>query len=100
MTAMDDLIAFVTARIDDDERAIGGGKEPGDWCDRATGMHLESDRARREVAAKRAIVAEYAAIAETPPADDAERALHSSMRGAVAAITAIYSDHADYRPVN
>lgn len=128
---MDDLIAFVAARLDEEYASADMLVVQGDWWSvdksdpsivRSTFFHVaarcnedelagaerrswhiahyDPGRALREIAAKRAIVAEYAAIAETAPADDADRALHASMRGAVAAIAAVWNDHADYRPVN
>jgi hypothetical protein len=104
------IVAFIEARLAEDKQrvesllfackipektpdffACGGPAAEAYW------EHFGPARMLRDVEAKRAILAEYAAITETPPADDADRALHSSMRGAVAALAAVWSNHPDYR---
>ena len=121
---MDDLIAFIRARLDEDEAVARRniGAEPGKqnglgdtegggpvWPDYQT---FDSDdltaateyidrfrplRALREVAAKRAIVGEYEEVAESLAGDDGDRALYATIRGAVLALGAVWSDHPGYQ---
>ena len=94
MERMDDLAAFCAARLDEDEGRAKGWAEPG-------GAHwpwLET-RVLREVAAGRAILAEYGRIAESarryPNAANAAALI--AMQTAVRHLVAVYSDHPDYR---
>lgn len=119
---MDDLIAFVTARLDEDEWSARGMEVAGeswelarnsptepDWtvCVRLDPLTLEGRadvwredagthiaryhpaRARREITAKRAILADHLY-------DD--QACGHAIEGCPARrLTAVYSDHPDYR---
>jgi len=53
---MDDLAAFLAARLDEDEARIVPVGSPGYCEDDAEGIHLTPARVLREVAAKRAIL--------------------------------------------
>ena len=99
------LIAFLTARLDDDERYLKSNQH-----------HLWTQRPLREVEAKREILRIYTStliLVEHPPVMgeghpyagkinaqdylDAKREL-AVLRPVVEALAAIYSDHPDYRP--
>lgn len=115
---MDDLTAFLAARLDEDEAALGY-VEPGPWTSSGpyvgsasgiiaqarhteTGAHIarhDPARVLREVEAKRAMLALHNAFSN--PASLVERALWPSIREALLCIlrdaAAVYSDHPDYR---
>lgn len=73
---MDDLIAFLSARLDEEEQRIKRVEEYGGCC---SGCHCgcaDLDRARRDIEAKRSIVDACA-----PP---------------LSLLAAVYFDHPDY----
>ena len=53
---MSDLVTWLRAQMDADVQRIAPGPEPGDWCDRADGLHLDARRATQLVDAMRKIV--------------------------------------------
>lgn len=96
-----DIAEFISARLDEDERAIGDQDEPGDWCDRASGVHLESGRAWRDIAAKRRILAWHKAECTCTWCDEEGNELpEPDVTGygcpTLLMLAAIWSDHADY----
>ena len=110
-----DVAAFLRARLAEDEADIYDRDEPESWCDRADGVHIGHARARREVAAKRAIAELHygpdacmaCATWDSPPRGY-ERPLGSrfDIMGycvpwpcpTLRALAAVYSDHPDYDP--
>ena len=106
-----DLVAFLRARLDEDEAAAKTGSDPGwrsdgpylgwvaggiaaqfKWTtDAAHAARHDPARVLREVAAKRAILDE----AESELADDLAAVMP---RDRLRHLAAVYSDHADYRP--
>ena len=92
---MSDLVAFLRARLDEDERELE--KDP------PVGLGYANLPARihREVEAKRAILGEYAPIAK---ADDGSHEPEyaygwaDALGVAVRALAAVYRDHPDYDP--
>ena len=93
----DDLTAFLTARLDEDERYLNSNRH-----------HLWTQRPLREVTAKRIIVNELAPEADSTDADrDGWTGVHDRdltadpLLGEVLLLTvaAVYSDHPDYRQV-
>ena len=104
MSEDQELAAFLTARLDEDERYLKSNQH-----------HLWTQRPLREVEAKRAILEMYTStliLVEHPPVMgeshpcagkisvqdylDAKREL-AVLRPAVEALVAVYSDHPDYR---
>lgn len=122
---MNDLTAFLVARLADDEayarNAFGDHNDAGpDWHEQWSGAlnigdaedlvntndsqvsrfmeRFDPARILREVEAKRLVIAEYESVVESADlSNDADRALVSSLRGAVKALALPYSDHEDYR---
>ena len=115
---MDDLVAFLRARLDEDEAAAKTGSQP-EWksdgpylgwvtggiaaqfkwsTDAAHAARHDPARVLREVAAKRAILAEYLRLAGIEPDDYPEdpAAVAASERD-VRILAAVWSDHPDYR---
>jgi uncharacterized protein DUF6221 len=96
---MNDLIAFLNARIDEDERYL-----------KSNARHLWTQRPLREVAAKRVIVKRHqpGEAGYGPLEDQLYCKAESSDEDLwyanpwpcsdVLALAAVYSDHADYRP--
>ena len=96
----DDLIAFLNARLDEDEYA--------DWhvydcAGRDSGCCAVPARTLREVAAKRAIITRYAAVLQSfndrgnglwP---DVSRREKSHAYATLCDLAAIWSDHPDYQ---
>lgn len=78
-----DLIAFLNARIEEDERYF-----------KANGHHLWTERPLREVEAKRKLLAEYSRALEKAPGN---LPLINALIRLVQAQGAVYSDHPDYR---
>ena len=112
---MDELIAFVTARLDEDEAAAqeAASRPLGPaWDDgtrhTAVARHInrhDPARVLREVAAKRAILAEHAPQTDGPATgcgrcDWDHYVICDNPRGCATlrALATIWSDHADYRP--
>jgi|SRR6185437_3843489 len=123
---MDDLTAFLVARLDEDEAAAKAAREvassdtelaqqAGPCVSDATYVHIERHgpaRVLREVAAGRAILAEHHLTDWMAPGDHVcfrcvldDDELHPADYGwlpypcpTVRAVAAIYSDHPDYRP--
>jgi Family of unknown function (DUF6221) len=108
---MDDLIAFLNARLDEDEAAAMAATGTA-WAWEATGDkdnsgavgHVEDEDGRplREVVAKRAILAHHAPIHPIGQwigcqQCDGEQAQEWPCPD-VLAVAAVYSDHPDYRP--
>lgn len=114
---MDDLVAFVTARLDEDEAQIRESENYLDtWC-ALSGLHLDPARALREVAAIRAILAMHAPVPfwgnRPPPLRDRtpENAVSSYCEcqcpdGVILGkypcdtarlLAAVWGDHPDYR---
>lgn len=110
MTSVDDLIAFYAARLDEEERLADAATHAGLGIDIGPGGKAVSDdpdvqdhfatwnpsRVRREVEAKRAIVAEFQKVdkPEDPWHADADATFWSVIKHMASA----YSDHPDYRP--
>lgn len=86
---MTTLTEFLLARIAEDEAACGGGDEPENWCDRATGVHYDPARVLAECEAKRRIVnvARYAD----------EGSAGWGFRRILGDLAAVYGDHPDHR---
>ncbi len=78
----DDLVAFLTARLDEDERELEKDPPVG------LGYANLPARMRREVAAKRAILAQWEAM---PPGSP-------MLVFVLYNLAAVYGDHPDYRP--
>jgi hypothetical protein len=88
-----DLVEFVTARLDEDEREIRADPPVG------MGYARLPVRMLREIQAKRVVLAEYAAVAGNEGHDDVEYA-HGWAAGlglAVRAMATAWSDHPDWR---
>ena len=81
---MSDVVAFLTARLDEDEAAALT------WRDVAGGGH---DRMMREVAAKRAMMA---ALTRWP--FDYRAECDDETRTFMHLLASVYSDHPDYDP--
>jgi hypothetical protein len=85
---MDDLVAFLNARLDEDERYL-----------KSNSHHLWTQRPLREVEAKRALVAEWRdhelERGETASYTDG---LADGLELVVKQFAAVYRDHPDYRP--
>jgi hypothetical protein len=85
---MDDLIAFIMARLDEDERYLKSNKR-----------HLWTERPLREVEAKRAILQRCAARMNEP--DQYPNGLVSPRavlaRQNLSDLATVWSDHSDYR---
>jgi hypothetical protein len=97
---MDDLIAFITARLDEDEADIDTRDHDSGQCDYLRGVHLEPERALREVAAKRAILKQYQDsrnLLSKQETYDLVRAGVAALRVAVMFLATVWSDHPDYR---
>lgn len=120
MSRTDNLTAFVTARLDEDEAAANAGSrrvgmpwhaEPqpgtpgslvidelglvGSTGGRYAADHIarhDPARVLRDIAAKRAIVAEYEASVRS-----VGEGLSRTRRNLVLAVAAIWNDHPDYR---
>ena len=92
---MDDLVAFLRARLDEDADglAIADDQEYG-FCE-ADGLHLWPPRALREVEAKRAILGAYESQRAAQFHDDA---VVNELADVVQTLASIYSDHPDWRP--
>lgn len=94
---MDDLTAFVTARLDEDDAALrdDDADQPGelrftemdDRTRRYTRRFADNDRVLREVAAKRRLIEEVTS-----------RSTRDVAEIYVATLAAVWSDHPDYRP--
>lgn len=88
---MDDLIAFLNARLDEDEaeaKAAANALNRHIECDPDNAAHIarhDPARVLREVAAKRAIVERYAKAPDWAGGED------------VRLLAAVWSDHPDYR---
>ena len=78
-----DLIAFLNARIDEDERYLKSNQH-----------HLWTQRPLREVEAKRTILAEYERALEKAPGN---LPLINTLIRLMRVLAAVYSDHRDYR---
>ncbi len=108
---MDDLVAFLRARLDEDEAAFDQREHDSGQCDYLRGVHLEPERALAEVQAKRAILAEHphvkAAFTALPETFGC-RCCHYGGEGrgvqgfgwckTLRALAAIYGSHPGYRP--
>lgn len=114
---MDDLIAFVNARLDEDEAAAKAARgvewdwryvaQPfGERPSIAHTVHIarhDPERVLREVAAKRAILAAYEQEGAQPihrPDPEVLTLIEARLdayEDAVLALAAIWSDHPDYR---
>jgi Family of unknown function (DUF6221) len=81
---MDELIAFVKARLDDWEAGNQDRNDNGQ-CDWLDGWHFDPDQMRRIIAALRAIVAAYERAPDWPGGED------------VRYLAAIWSDDPAYR---
>ena len=99
---MDDITAFIAARLDEDEAAAKDVRYvwPTDFD-----VALNPARVLREVEAKRAIVAEYTAFMRPVragqsigkrPGPGLEGAV-TELERVVKLIAAVYSDHSDYK---
>jgi hypothetical protein len=111
MGRVDDLIAFLKARLDEAESTaketlrslawmIDNGMQP---AGRVAAMAEETvprmGRVLRDVAADRKLIAEWQKAEADPAVDDQWNAgLAAGLRLAVQIRTARYSDHPDYRP--
>lgn len=89
----DDLVAFWSARLDEDKDRARRGSPPG-W--------VWGNRALREVAAKRRILTRYEyACRQASVNIDAEQEAWEKIAGALERdaldLAAVYSDHPDYR---
>jgi hypothetical protein len=109
---MSDLSEFVAARLDEDERAADAvvfacrdSRQP--WPpEQAPGRggpaltayleHFSEDRAVRDVAAKRAILAEYTAVRRLQELTRTEKDGYRDW--VLCHLAAVWSDHPDYRP--
>jgi hypothetical protein len=114
-TTQDELIAFLTARLDEDEAALAadatddGGRflDADDQTVRFVERFADEDRVLREVAAKRAIVDNYrrtatACLNVTGPELDTPgyaemRGARDAFRAACTSLAVVYIDHPDYR---
>jgi hypothetical protein len=88
-----DLVAFLRARLDEDEAWVS------QWSERG-GSHWQwmETRLLREVEAKRAILARYEQVAATWRDELHGGATAGTMGFVILRIAAVYSDHPDYRP--
>jgi len=117
---MDDLTAFITARLDEDKAALADddndqhGEVRFADMDQRTHRYMwrfaDHDRVRREVAAKRAIVAEHRDTwNDYADGDGIERTSHECRTcepsgspddwpcPTIKAVAAVWSDHPDYK---
>jgi len=109
---MDDLIAFLNARLGEDEAAANSlffaaripDKRPdftacGGPAAEVYWDHFNPARVLREVAAKRAILAEYERVAGSAQAYPNNATITSlgAAQTVVKALGTVYSDHPDYR---
>ena len=100
----DGLIAFLRARLDEDEQLAGGVLE-GNAASRSGGLvstlwDEEDARARRdlrEVEAGRAILDAYTRTDGDSPRDR-DRGRWDGLHAAVRHVAAVYGDHPGYRP--
>ena len=108
---MNDVTAFLAARLDEDEREAGEFHR--EDCESLPSPGYTGPfpcncghpaRLLREVAAKRAVLAAYEAVLRdcASVGDPARRPRlygeHDGLRVAVMHLTAVYSDHPDYDP--
>jgi hypothetical protein len=115
----DDLAAFLSARLDEDEAAAKGlagsleRQNMGGWSSTIPGTVTGNtvtintawlpDRVLREVAAKRAILAAHEAVLADchsvglPARRPRKYGEYDGLRKAVAELAAVWSDHPDYR---
>jgi hypothetical protein len=122
---VDELVAFLTACIDEDEAAANVATAPGfspEWAVhskpplqqiRASGLPVASgadsvlphiarhdpDRVKREVEAKRRIIAEMEGFSAEAEGDEPDQrgAIRSTALHVVKLLALPYADHADYR---
>jgi hypothetical protein len=99
----DELSRFVTARLDEDEAALADdARDDGarfldadHQTERFTGRFAGEDRVRREVAAKRAILAAWQTEMDRGfPGSGFTEGLEFALRH----LAAVYSDHDQYEP--
>jgi hypothetical protein len=103
---MNDLVAFLLARIAEDEAANATGPEPESWCDRADGLHLDHQRALAECGAKRRIVEacthEVIEWVKVRPGVSEKRAVRKvwieddTAENVLRALSLVYWDHMNY----
>jgi hypothetical protein len=98
---LDDLIAFIGARLDEDERAIDTRDHDSGQCDYLRGVHYDPERAQREVATWRRVLLEYS----IPPGTDAkyggterETGFRLALSFTLKAKAAEWKEHPDYPP--
>ena len=91
-----DLVAFLRARLDEDERWAQDSASPL-YSDGEPGTPGHSARALREVAAKRAILGLHAraVICQGDWHEDGQEQLAEDV---LRQLATVYSDHPDYRP--
>ncbi len=99
---MDDLIAFLRARLDEDEAAAKAVRPDQDYADSAHQERWSPARVLREVAAMRAVVRRYerGAAGELPEwkADrELTEAALAILLGVLRDLAAIWGDHPGYR---
>ena len=98
---MDVLIAFVKARLDEDETQLNESLTyRGAGCARP-GLHFDPPRALREVAAKRLaldLYKEFSKKSESLSGHIVSPAIAEALRAVIRADAAVWSDHPDYRP--
>jgi hypothetical protein len=105
----DTLIAFLRARLDEDDLTVREGSTspdlvtgiPSSYADAAVATHItrfaKADRVLREIEAKRRILADYERYAA-----ERRRAMggwyDEGASPIVAVLAAVYADHPDYKP--
>ena len=102
---VDDLTAFLNARLDEDEQYA---RDPDGWNEYDPGERGEPARVLRDVEAKRRIVDDYRISVNAcrnvtgteldSPGYKSMCGGRDAFRSACAALAAVYSDHPDYRP--
>ena len=94
---MDDLTAFITARLDEDEAAAQACADYDTLsCADLPGVHMTTARVLREVEAKRAVLNAYVCTDGDSPRDR-DRGRWDGLHATVRHLAAVYSDHPDYR---
>lgn len=95
---MKDLIEFMRARLDEDERRCKTHDEPADWCDPANGIHRDADWIRADITAKRAVVD----MCETAGKLDSSTwlARYATLTRVLRHLSTPYANHPDYQASN
>ena len=100
---VNELLAFLEARIAEDEKGNQPDTDPESWCDRIAGTHYDHARVSGEIAAKRAIIKTYHSCrdAEIMTTEFGPKLVTSGMvKGLEVALKCLanpYATHPDYR---